>query len=421
MATQVKMPQPGNSVEECLLVRWLKIAGEKVAQGEAIAEIESDKSTFEIESPESGVLLAAFFREGEVVPVHTPICTVGQPSELSKTKPVDNAVTSPPTKPPALTESTADASVGTSGVPRVTFAQGALPDAVRDSNPGAPVSPRAARYAAQHGVPLAKIHGSGPGGRILERDVIAARDQGNPSSAPLPVGDDAPHRRRALIARRMRESLSTTAQFTLHGSAEATVLRNLRNRLKEAHQTSGLPDVNLNELLMFAVVKALQAVPALNAVFRQEKLICLPDINLGFACDTPQGLVVPVIRKCQELTLLELAARIRKLAESARTDSLTPQDLQEGSFTVSNLGSYGMEAFTPIINLPQVAILGINQIQLRPIRAGDQIQFREYIGFSLTCDHQVVDGVLGAKFLNALKEAVERLDQQATDLAAAPR
>lgn len=414
MATQIKMPQPGNSVGECLLARWLKSAGDSVARGEAIAEIESDKATFEIESPESGVLLDTFFKEGDVVPVHAPICTVGQRGEFSAARPAEPPIALPAGTAKSTAEGKAEVLPRTPSLPRKTVAQGGSPAEATPQTTGGPVSPRAARYAARHHVSLGHVPGSGPRGRILENDVIAARNRSEVGSELLPAGGEAPSRRRALIAQRMRESLAATAQFTLHSSADATVLRNLRGQFKEAHETEGRPDIHLNELLMFAVVKALQIVPELNATFQQGILFCSPNINLGFACDTPQGLVVPVIKKCQELALFELAAQAQNLAQASRTDALAPGDLQDGTFTVSNLGSYRIESFTPIIPLPQVAILGIDTLQLRPVRAGDQIQFREFIGFSLTCDHQVIDGASGAKFLSALREMVERLDRQVT-------
>jgi pyruvate dehydrogenase E2 component (dihydrolipoamide acetyltransferase) len=422
MAVQVKMPQPGNTVTECLLACWRKNPGEVVRQGEVIAEIESDKATFEIESPENGVLLGTFYKDGEVVPVHTPIGVVGQPGETfeaasGKPSTVESASHPQAAPLPEPSPSTVDPRCPP---PRL---EAALPP-----NTATRISPRAAKYASLHQVSIARIQGSGPQGRIIERDVMAAQTLAPQPSAfdPRPsildsglccsdapgACDEATDRRRTVIARRMRESLATTAQFTLNASAEATVLLKLRSAYKEAHEKGGSPDVNLNELLMYATVQALQAVPELNATVQQGKYSRHVDVNLGFACDTPQGLLVPVIKKCQELGLIELSAQVRALARACREDALAPGDLLDGTFTVSNLGNYGIESFTPIINPPQVAILGINYLQLRPVRVGDQVQFREFINLSLTCDHQVIDGVLGARFLKSLREIIEHQDSK---------
>ncbi|MCX6635887.1 MAG: 2-oxo acid dehydrogenase subunit E2 [Acidobacteria bacterium] len=211
---------------------------------------------------------------------------------------------------------------------------------------------------------------------------------------------------RERIARRVRESLATTAQYTLHSSADATGLLRLRRTIKE---NQDLPDININDLVLFCTIKALIEMPELNAELVDGKLRQHSSVHLGFACDTPRGLLAPVIRNSEKLSIGELALRVKELTERAANGSIAPDDLTGATFTVSNLGSLGIESFTPILNPPQVALLGVNAIQLRPIRREDTIEFVEHIGLSLTCDHQVIDGAPGARFLALVKRRIESI------------
>jgi len=214
-------------------------------------------------------------------------------------------------------------------------------------------------------------------------------------------------RMRETIARRMKDSLATTAQFTMHTSADATGLLALRKKIKAA---GSVANPNINDLVMFCTVRALIEVPEINSEFIGGEIFRHSDISLGFACDTEKGLLVPVVKDCRNLTLDELAIKIHTLSEQAVNGSLSPDDMSGGTFTVSNLGGLGVEAFTPIVNPPQVAILGVNAIQLKPVRRDGEIAFVDHIGFSLTCDHQVVDGAPGARFLQQIKRIVEDVE-----------
>jgi pyruvate dehydrogenase E2 component (dihydrolipoamide acetyltransferase) len=289
-------------------------------------------------------------------------------------------------------------------------------------------SPRARRFAREHGVPQDGIQGSGPGGRVLERDVresyhasaalsgLARLRLAEGLSAPkagsglagmvlgqdLAAGGAALGGMRGKIARRMRESLAQTAQYTLTSSADATGLLAVRRRVK-----STLPDVNINALVLFCTVKALARMPSLNAELRDGKLFLHDRVHLGFACDTERGLLVPVIRDAHLMGVVELAAAAKILADRAVKGAISPDDLTGATFTVSNLGSLGIESFTPILNWPQVAILGVNSIEPRPVRTENGILLVDRIGFSLTCDHQVIDGAPGARFLGVLRESIE--------------
>jgi pyruvate dehydrogenase E2 component (dihydrolipoamide acetyltransferase) len=421
MATPVEMPRPGITVEECLLVKWRVRKGEPVAAGQVIAEIETDKAGFEVEAPVAGTLLETFAAEGELVPVFTNICVIGQPGEDAepfRPRPAAQAAR-------VRTEESAASSSLAATEARL------VPSSPELATERATFSPRARRFAQERGFFPEAVRGSGPGGRVLEEDLkrlYFASARTSPLARELVrSGFEAPAEgsgvnrlvraadlseppmklagAREIIARRMRESLASTAQYTLHASAEATGLLSLRRRLKESGS-----DININDLVMYCVVRALEEAPELNAELIDGRLYRRRSIHLGFACDTPRGLLVPVIRNCQELTLEELAARAHRLADQASSGAIDPGDLAGATFTVSNLGSFGIESFTPIINPPQVAVLGVNAIQLKPIRRNGAVEFVDYIGLSLTLDHQVIDGAPGARFLQKLRQKIEEVE-----------
>jgi pyruvate dehydrogenase E2 component (dihydrolipoamide acetyltransferase) len=239
--------------------------------------------------------------------------------------------------------------------------------------------------------------GSGAGGMVLSTDL------GPPATPVTGI--------RERIARRMRESLGSTAQYTLNSSASAAGLLALRSRIKSSGHE---PDININELVTFCAVRALLDFPDLNAEFIDGKIYKHAEVNIGFACDTPRGLMVPVVRGAHALTVSELAVRMKTLTAQAVAGAISPDDLSGATFTVSNLGGLGIESFTPVLNPPQVAILGVDAIQLRPVRKDWGVEFADFIGFSLTCDHQVIDGAPGARFLGVLKGKIEKVESLCT-------
>jgi pyruvate dehydrogenase E2 component (dihydrolipoamide acetyltransferase) len=217
---------------------------------------------------------------------------------------------------------------------------------------------------------------------------------------------------RRTIARRLRESLGSTAQYTLHGSANAGPLLAVRRRLKASPDTAG---ISIGDLVVFCTIQALLEVPDLNAELIDDALHRHAEVHMAFACDTPRGLVVPVVRDSQSLSLAELSERIKELAAQAVAGVIAPDDLSGGSFTVTNLGSFGVESFTPVINPPQVAVLGVDAIQVKPVRKPDgNLEFIDAIGLSLTVDHQWVDGAPGARFLSTLREKIEKVEALCT-------
>ncbi len=437
MATPVEMPKLGNTVEECILAGWRKKKGESVAEGDILADIETDKATFELTSPAGGTFLEAFFGEGSLVPVYANVCVIGAPGEnveAFRPKPVAAAapVKAAPAASPATTPVHRPAAV-TAAVPAVS----APAPAVQAAPSQIYASPRARRFAAERGLALPATPGSGPGGRILEEDVralyqgsprvsslakkhleagwelkgagsgmgrmVLARDLGEPPIRMSKI--------RETTARRMRESLATTAQYTLNSAADARGLLSLRKKVKAARDKgAAVADITINDAVMFAVIHALKQMPELNCELIDGKIYRRSEIHLGFACDTEKGLLVPVVRNCEKISINELSGQIKALAAQAQQGSLGADDMAGATFTISNLGNLGITSFTPILNPPQVAILGVDTIEPRPVRQKSRVVFVDHIGLSLTCDHQIIDGAPGARFLKVLREQIEKIE-----------
>ena len=426
MAVPVEVPKLGNTVEECLIAKWRKQLGDPVSVGEIVADIETDKATFEVASPAKGTLLARFFDEGTLVPVFTNLFVVGEPGENVDSFRPQNA-----TEPSARPAGARPAAAAASAKPETPVAAAA---------PSGKMSPRARRFAEEHGLTWSGVPmpaGSGPGGRILEEDlrkqyyssprVSSAAGmrlaeggvlggEGSGVSGMFLAGDVGPPARRISsirekIALRMRESLASTAQYTLTASANAAGLLLLRAKIKAS---TGVPDININDLVAFCTIQALLEVPDLNAEFIDGCIHRHTDVHIGFACDTPRGLMVPVVRNAHRLSAGELSVRMKELAAKAVQGNISVDDLSGATFTVSNLGSFGIESFTPLLNPPQVAILGVNAIQLKAVRRDARIEFIDSIGLSLTLDHQVIDGAPGARFLKVVREKIENVEKLCT-------
>jgi pyruvate dehydrogenase E2 component (dihydrolipoamide acetyltransferase) len=386
MATPVELPKSGNTVEECVITRWVKRKGDAVSAGDVIAEVETDKASFEITAPVDGTILDTFFEEGALVPVFTTVCVVGRAGEsVAEFRPPAAAATEANRIPNPESQ-------------RIPNPESQIPI----SNAPAPFSPRARRFAAQRGFQPATLVGSGPGGRVLERDVRAAYEAAAKTSSAV-----HPSSTRETIARRLRESLASTAQYTLHASADAGGLLALRARVKASPDAA---DITINDLVTFCTIQALLDAPELNAELLDGSIVTHTDVHIGFACDTPRGLLVPVVRNAHTLRIDELARRMKALAAQAVDGTISPDSLTGATFTISNLGALGIESFTPVINVPQVAILGVCAIQLKPIRANGRVEFIDAIGLSLTCDHQVIDGAPGARFLRTLTDKIEHVE-----------
>jgi pyruvate dehydrogenase E2 component (dihydrolipoamide acetyltransferase) len=285
---------------------------------------------------------------------------------------------------------------------------------------GQPLTP-AAQAAAQATGGVAPALGTGIGGRVTAAD-LQAKPSAPVTAAPakaavaVPAGDQAEVTAvpvkgiRKLIAERMLASLTTTAQLTLNSSADATALLAYRSKLKHSPEELGLAKITVNDLLLFVVARTLATNPQVNALYQGGTLYQHHRVHLAFAVDTPRGLMVPVIRDADRLSLKQLSAQAKRLASACGEGKINPDDLTGGTFTVTNLGSLGVESFTPVLNPPQVAILGVGNTQLKPVEAHGEVKFLPHLGLSLTIDHQVVDGAPGARFLQALAKNLAHLE-----------
>lgn len=447
MATPVVMPKQGQTVESCIITAWKKKVGDQVAEGEALCEVETDKALLEVECPASGTVLALFFEVGDEVPVLTNIAAIGQPGEnVDDLRPgrARGEEPEPATVPRLAVQETAEPV-------RKAVAAGS-PQTPVDSVVG--ISPRAGKLAGQKGVDVTGIRGTGPRGRIIERDVqamlekrpvmtplartmlagggFAAPERGSgvggrvmakdlkavpappPGPAGLPTAEDEvqiiPLKGiRQIIAGRMLQSLQSTAQLTLNASADARALQAYRQQLKNSPEELGLQKVTINDLILFAVSRTLPHYPRLNALLKDDTILQYKDVHLAVAVDTPRGLMVPVIRRANTLSLKQLAEEARRLASACVEGGIGPDELAGGTFTVTNLGILGIESFTPILNPPQVGILGVGNINLKPVAVGGEVQFIPHLGLSLTINHQVVDGAPGARFLQALSQRLAEI------------
>jgi pyruvate dehydrogenase E2 component (dihydrolipoamide acetyltransferase) len=393
MATTVIMPKQGQSVESCIIVSWKKHAGDAVKAGDILCEVETDKATFEVESPAEGTLLAIFHEQGADVPVLAPIAAIGKPGENAEAlrgagAPAAAAPPAPAAPPPQ-----------------------AAPAAPAPTDGKIKASPRAKALAASKGVQLAGLRGTGPGGRIIERDVQAARPAAVPEAQPGDMREVKVTGIRKLISERMLASLQTTAQLTMHTAADARTIQSLRKKFKESPEQMGLRDVTINDMVLYAVSRVLPLHLGINALFVGDTLRLHASVHLGFAVDTPKGLMVPVVRNAHALSLREIARETARLAAGCRDGGIRPEEMAGGTFTVTNLGTFGVHGFTPVLNAPQVGILGVGAIVPGPIAAADgATSFVPQIGLSLTINHQVVDGAPGARFLQALAAEIAQFD-----------
>jgi len=426
MAIAVELPKLGNTVEECLIAKWRKRKGERVSTGEVVVEIETDKAAFEVTAPSDGTVLETFFDEGALVPVFTNLFVLGEPGESADAfRPQGDT----PTAAVAASETVP-------GTPQAApAAERSAPPA--PDGPAGVFSPRARRFAEEHNFHPAAVAGSGPGGRVLEDDLrklyhsgqrvsslaqkqiqdgMVAGGEGSGTGGMVLSGDLVPPASRISgirekIARRMRESLAATAQYTLTASANAGGLLLVRAKVKAS---KGVADININDLVTFCTIRALLEVPDLNVEFIDGRIVRHAEVHIGFACDTPRGLMVPVVRNAHTLTAGELSLKMKELSGQAVKGAISPDDLSGATFTLSNLGSFGIESFTPLLNPPQVAILGVNTIQLKPVRREGRIEFIDSIGLSLTLDHQIIDGAPGARFLKVVREKIENVESLCT-------
>ncbi len=412
MANAVLMPKAGITVESCIIGKWNKKVGDKVAQGDILFSYETDKASFECESTAEGELLEIFFGDGEEVPCLVNVCAVGEKGEDCSALRPDGSAPAAPADAPAAEAAPAAAAPQTAAAPAAPAVE------------GAPVSPRARKLAGRAGVDASQAAGTGPNGRVIERDVRRLMEEGPAvqaapaapqvaaaveSAAPVEAEyeDVAFTGIRKVIAKSMTTSLQSMAQLTQHFSFNATAIQGYRKLVKGIEAYSG---ITLGDIVLCAVSRTLLDHPDLNAnMVGEDTLRRFKHVHLGVAVDTPRGLMVPTIFNADQKSLLEISNEVKSLAEQARSGKISPDLLSGGTFTVSNLGNTGVEMFTPVINPPQTGILGVCGITQR-VKTGKDGEFAVYpaMGLSLSFDHRAVDGAPAAKFMQALCKNLEQ-------------
>jgi len=432
MATKVIMPKLGMAMTEGVVVKWLKGDGAQVRKDEPIATVMSKKITYEVVAPAEGILRHAA-RIKETRPVGAAIAYVlapgeAMPVEVAAPPPVEAvpaAVAPAPApagareeKPFVLASPAARRLAQEKGIDltqvKGTGPEGRITEAdvqrfIEEWEKAPPVpailaSPMARRLAREHGIDLAQVTGTGPGGRITEKDVLAfieAREKAPPPVEAAPAQIIPFVGMRQMIAERMTQSLQTMAQVTMHTEVDATELVRLREQLKAEF------DLTYTDLIIKAVAKGLKAHPLLNATLVGDEIHVLREIHIGVAVALEDGLLVPVVRDADKKSLQEIAQEVRRLAQGARQGTLTVDEVTGSTFTITNLGAYGIDGSTPIINPPEVAILGVGRIVDKPAIHEGQITRRSMMVLSLTIDHRIVDGAPGAEFLRTVREILE--------------
>ena len=455
MATPVIMPKQGQTVESCIITKWHKKKGEKVEVGDLLFSYETDKASFDEEAKVSGILLDIFFEEGEEVPVLTNVAVIGQENESAD---IFN-----PKKGTDATISAESPGIVNEVKKGETVSQDRIePKQVLQSSDKIRISPRAKKLAEKLNVDFRFATPSGPEGRIIERDILElfnsgyvftsaakteAKEIGNLKDLePSGIGgritisdiekakesfkiqksdieisaqiikdeteyEEAPLSNiRKTIAKAMYLSLTTTAQLTLHTSFDASNILEFRKRVKENREKLGLEDITINDIILFAVSRVLPKHKALNAHFLDDKMRYFKNVHLGFAVDTERGLMVPTIFNSNKKSLNQISKEAKELIQLCRKGTINPDLLKGATFTVTNLGSFGIEGFTPVLNPPQTGILGVNTIVMRAKEQNGQITYYPAIGLSLTFDHRALDGADAARFLQDLKKWLENFE-----------
>ena len=444
MANVVIMPKQGQSVESCIVTEFKKKVGDKVAVGDILFSYETDKASFDEESKFEGTVLACFFNDNDEIPVLTNVMVIGNEGESFAEFAPDGAAAPAPAEAPK-----AEAEAAPAAAPAAAEAPAAGPVVA-----GAPVSPRARKLAGEKGVDTAQVAGSGPHGRIIERDVLAAAGAPKSGLAKAMAQDGsfaAPERgtgiggmvkgsdlkvwqpnhtdiagegeefkvekmsnMRKLIAKSMYNSLQNSAQLTHMLGADARRIQALRKKAKKALEEGKIDaNITINDFVCYAVIKALKKFPSVNSHCLGDAMRIFNTVNLGCAVDTERGLMVPCVKSAENLNIVGLSKSLKKVADDCKKGSINPDLLasEAASFTVSNLGGFGVEWFTPIINVPQSAILGVGTIVARPKDLGGGVYaFVPYMGLSLTYDHRAIDGGEATRFLKQVAVEIENLE-----------
>ncbi|NVM29817.1 MAG: 2-oxo acid dehydrogenase subunit E2 [Candidatus Helarchaeota archaeon] len=386
MVTQFVMPKLGMTMEEGTIIKWMKKEGDEVQRGEEIVEIETDKVTMKLEAPATGILYKILAAEKDVVPVGKNIALITDPGEeisditqyIEEKKEIPTTAVAPAAAPMVKT---------TKEVAGRIF-----------------ISPRARKLAREKGIDYAGIRGTGPDGRIIEKDILNYLNHGLPTKIE---GKSIPLEGiRKIIAKKMSASLSEIPQLTYTSEVDMTETINLRKHFLELYKGEDVK-ITMTDIIIKTVIEVIKKYPIFNSSMGENAVVIKDSLNLGVAVATDRGLIVPVIHDAESKSLKEISQHVRNLADKARSRTLSLDDVTGGTFTVSNLGMFGIEVFTPIINPPEAAILGIGKMIQKPMVKDGRIRISPMMILSLTHDHRVMDGVDAANFLAEMKALLE--------------
>lgn len=397
--TEVIMPKMGDGMEEGTLVEWLKKEGEKVKSGEVIGTIQTDKATLELEAPGSGILQGILIKNGDTVPVGKPIAAITKEGEKLPdgwaTGTASSAATpAPSTETPAATES----------APVTPTTEASVPE----TSGRIKASPLARKIASEKGINLASVQGSGPGGRIVEKDVTESVPAPSPASAPVPAAAGNQriklNRTRQITAKRTAESKQQVPHFYVTVEVDVERIVQLRAMFEE----EGSGKVSINDFVVKACALALAEMPEVNASYQDGELLQYGNVNVGMAVALPDGLTVPVIQGANQLSLREISAASKDLARKARDNKLGLDQLTGSTFAISNMGMLDVDNFVAIINQPNSAIVAIASVRKKVVVGDDdEIEVRSRMNITGSFDHRVVDGAVGAKFINLVRAYLE--------------
>ncbi len=407
MATPLPMPKLGLTMEEGTILKWRKDEGEAVEKGEIILDIQTDKVEYEVESPDGGLLLKTLAGEGDVVPCGTDIAVIGEAGED-----IGGFGSAPPSAPAEAEPEAAPVPAQASPTPPPA------PTAPVQTQPSPTgrvfASPAARRVARELGIDYRTLKGSGPGGRIVQADVRAAKASGLPAasaaapSGPAAVAGSTPLAgMRKIIAERMLASWSQVPRITMQAEVDLTNLLAVREASRQAWENDLGVKVSINDLILFYTARAVRRCPAVNVRLAENALEQMRDVNIGVAVAVEQGLMVPVIRGADQKSIDAISRESRALAEAARAGALGLDALEGGTFTVSNLGAYGVDHFSAVINHPESAILSVGAARERAVVRNGEIAARTTAYVGINADHRLVDGAPAAEFLSTLKEMLE--------------
>jgi pyruvate dehydrogenase E2 component (dihydrolipoamide acetyltransferase) len=427
MATKVIMPKLSPTMEEGQISRWLKKEGDKVSMGEPLAEIDTDKATMEMQALSNGVLRKIIIGEGQSAPLGQLIAIIAEPNED-----IASLVSEAPAAAPAKQEAPKQQEPekpAEQPAPQAKAAAASAAPASRPVDNGQPraastdsgrmiVSPLAARMAAEAGIDLRSLQGSGPGGRIIKRDIEAVISQPKPEpSFPRAVGvgqvpqigasayrDEPASEIRKVIARRLVTSLGPVPHFFLTTEIEMDRAAEMRRGINALD-----PDlkISINDVIIKVAAAALVQHPEVNASFQEKFVRYYERADVGVAVAIEEGLITPVVRAADQKSLSQIAAEVRELAERARSRRLKPEEYTGATFSISNLGMFGIDEFTAVINPPEGAILAVGAMSPKPVVRDNEIVIRQMMRVTMSCDHRVIDGATGAKFLQTFKKILE--------------